>query len=272
MPIISEKKRGPLSLISDRPLIGLDFHYQSRFVPGVSDEDFLRIEAFNRDPSGQEKTLADLKSYPLATTVPLQASEETLNKSTLLDCLLKRRSSRNFAERPMSFAQLATLLCLSYGPTSPQEPILRTAPSAGARLPIELYAFVMNVEGLSPGIYHYNSRHPSLERLRELSGSQTREILQNAGYGQGTFLKNACVAIIMTAVFRRTIAKYGMRGWRFIFEDAGYIGQNIGLICAAMGLSHTPYGGGFDAEISRVLDFDQQEEGLVLSAIVGCAP
>src|SRR4030042_5494230 len=71
----------------------------------------------------------------------------------LEQALLQRRSVRNFQEGALTLKQLGQLMWAAQGITDPTGK--RTAPSAGALYPLEIYAVVGNVEGISPAIYKY---------------------------------------------------------------------------------------------------------------------
>lgn len=62
--------------------------------------------------------------------------------------------------------------------------------------------------------------------------------------------------VFITAIFERSVFKYGDRGYRFIFLEAGHVAQNMNLVCAALGLGCVNIGGFFDREIDDLLDLD----------------
>jgi len=84
----------------------------------------------------------------------LTSIEETLNK---------RRSIRDYKRGPLSLIEASQLLWAASG----KNLYGRTAPSAGATYPLEIYLVVGDVEGLEPGIYRYSFSTHSLERIKE---------------------------------------------------------------------------------------------------------
>ena len=60
----------------------------------------------------------------------------------------------------------------------------------------------------------------------------------------------------MTAMFERTVFKYGDRGYRFTFLEAGHVAQNMSLVATALGLGCVNIGGFYDREIDEFLGID----------------
>lgn len=205
------------------------------------------------------------KTYPEAEVVELPRSwpEQGVD---FLSLLQHRRSVRTFADESISLEELALLLWASQGITGQAGAhLFRTAPSAGARYPMETYLAIQRVAGLAPGLYHFEVQGFRLERLSALPPGQE---LAEACMGQG-FLAQAPVTFLWTAVFRRTMAKYGHRGMRYILLDAGHICQNLLLAAGFLGLSGCPVAAFFDDEVNSLLGVDGQEESVLYLASVG---
>ena len=71
------------------------------------------------------------------------------------------------------------------------------------------------------------------------------------------FVAEAPVNIIITAVFERTTAKYGNRGVRYVYIEAGHCCQNILLEAVALGLGAVPVGAFDDSYIQNLLDLPE---------------
>jgi len=149
---------------------------------------------------------------------------------SLEEALSKRQSTRSFADEPLTLKQLSQLLWAAQGITHGRE--FRTAPSAGALYPLEVYALVGNVEGLSPGLYRYNVRKHSLVKVK---GGNLRKSFSEAVY-QPRIIKEAPVTLIISAVYKRITGKYGERGIRYVHMEVGHAGQNVMLQATALGL------------------------------------
>ncbi len=111
--------------------------------------------------------------------------------------------------------------------------MLKTHYSAGYRHPIEVYPVVVSADGLPAGLYHYNVRRHGLELLRR--GDFSRQAREIAG-GQ-TWVKNAAVYLLMTAVFERTSFKYRDDSFlRSVFMDAGHVAQSVCIVAKSLAL------------------------------------
>ena len=206
------------------------------------------------------------KTYPEAETVPLPRNWQKPG-ADFLSILQSRRSVRSFATDAISLEDLALLLWASQGITGQAGSYLfRTAPSAGALYPMETYLVVQRVEGLAPGIYHFDVQGFRLERLSAVPPGQ---MLAAACMGQG-FVDQAPVNFVWTAIFRRTMAKYWHRGGRYILLDAGHICQNLLLAAGFLGLGGCPVAAFFDDQVNGLLGLDGQEESVLYLASVGC--
>ncbi|MDZ7759387.1 MAG: SagB/ThcOx family dehydrogenase [Desulfovermiculus sp.] len=204
------------------------------------------------------------KTYPQATTFLLPEAERP--PTDLWDVLSSRRSRRRYSDQGLSLEVLSALLWAASG-TSGQVGglVLRTAPSAGALYPIETYVQVNRVQGLDPGLYHLNIRDWCLECLQS---GQFGPQLAKACLDQ-RFMAQAAINVCWSAVLRRSMAKYGHRGMRYIFMDVGHICQNLLLAAEGFGLSTCPVGAYFDSEANELFALDGDEESLIYFASVG---
>ena len=148
--------------------------------------------------------------------------------------LENRCSRRSYDGKPLTLEELAFLLWAAQGvKTANEYRTLRTAPSGGARHPLELYVFVNSVEGLKPGLYHYLALENRLERL----GCRVNQAdqLTYALAGQ-EFAGNAPVCLVWTAVPYRSEWRYDGHGLKDVLLDAGHSCQNVYLACEELKL------------------------------------
>ncbi|MCI0512464.1 SagB/ThcOx family dehydrogenase [candidate division KSB1 bacterium] len=169
-----------------------------------------------------------------------------------------RRSIRNFSDQPISQAELGQLLWAAQGITAVGG--LRTAPSAGALYPLELYVVAGQVKGLTPGIYHYQ---PAAHELEPIIAGDSRQTVAAAARGQNC-LKISAVIVVISAVFARTTVKYGERGVRYVHLEAGHAAQNICLQAVALNLGTTVIGAFHDTEVQQVLHLSSEVAPLAL--------
>ncbi len=172
--------------------------------------------------------------------------------------LLQRRSIRSFADESLTLQELAQLLWATQGVTDTRG--FRTAPSAGATYPLELYAVVGHVDELSPGVYRYQ---PDEHRLHRTIEGDMRARLADAALGQ-RFVAEAAVMFVFTAVYERTTTRYGDRGVRYIHMEAGHAAQNLYLQATAMDLGTVVVGAFRDEQVAELLDLPENEQPLYI--------
>ncbi len=172
--------------------------------------------------------------------------------------LLSRRSIREFTTQALELWQISQLAWAAQGITGPD--LHRTAPSAGALYPLELYVAVGNVNGLAPGVYRYALRRHELDLWAK---DDKRRELFAAALSQSSILQAAAVFAI-SAFYKRTTAKYGDRGIRYVHMEAGHAAQNLLLQAAALGLGSVLVGAFNDESVRRVLMLKQIEAPLYL--------
>lgn len=165
----------------------------------------------------------------------------------LLDVLLDRHTTRDFAALPVDLADLAGFLQVVGGP-SPVRPapgraatVFKSSASAGGRHPIELYLHASRVNGLAAGWHHYDAAAHTLELM---SGQWTPAQLAAAA-GDQDWIGSAAVVVYYIAVLERIRWKYDTaRTYRMLQMDVGHLSQTAYLVATAMGL-----GVGFSAAL-----------------------
>ena len=177
-----------------------------------------------------------------------------------------RRSIRDFRNTPLTSRQLAQLLWATQGITARRRGFaFRAAPSAGARYPIDTYVIVNRVEGLEPGLYRYSVEAAALERRR--LGPLGRAIA-SACLDQD-MCEQAAVVFAWTALPARSKPRYHERAYRYIYMDAGHIGENLHLAAVALGLGCCAIGAFYDGEVNAVLGVDGDQEFAIYLSVVG---
>lgn len=173
----------------------------------------------------------------------IKLPEVIIPKKNFYDILRERRTIREFDEkREIEEHKLSFLLFAIYGVTE-KTYYLKTAPSAGARYPLEIFLSNKN------GVYHYIPEEHSLEIVME---KDIRKELVKAALYQDFIEEAPCVFIIM-ADFKRTTSRYGERGIRYVYIDAGHAAQNLLLACCALDLGACPVGAFYDEEVKKIM-------------------
>jgi SagB-type dehydrogenase family enzyme len=175
-----------------------------------------------------------------------------------------RRSRRDYGAEALSLGELSYLLYAAQG-ISESGRGLRTAPSAGALYPVEVYVVVNNVAELGAGVYHYAVREHGLESLKagDFRAAVTRAGLDQAHLGQ------AAVCFVLSAIFQRTRWKYRERTYRYVLLEAGHVGQSLYLAATAMGLGACAVGAFYDDDLNELLGLDGEGEAVLYIISVG---
>lgn len=207
----------------------------------------------------------DYKTYPRLPKVALGDSHP---RADLFEIISNRKSQREFGRSLVSKDDLAVLLKYSCGAVGfiSDGRQRRAQPSGGARFPIEVYPIIFRSgEDLKAGLYHYDIKHHQLDILWEREFSD-EDIGQLFTY---PWVKDAAIGIVMTAVFWRNQNKYGERGYRYVLQEAGHIGQNMYLVSEALGLKCCALGGTRDENLEKLIDIDGVTESVVYALAVG---
>lgn len=180
---------------------------------------------------------------------------------SLNDALALRRSGRSYIQEPMHIKQVSQLLWSAQGINN--EDNFRTAPSAGATFPLEIFVMTNNISGLDKGIYHYQPEDHALELVHQ--GDYSSELMK-AALGQ-SMIKDAALVVIFGAVPERTTARYGKRGERYVHNEIGHASQNLHLQASALGLSTVVVGAFKDDEVENVLQLNNEIRVLYLMPV-----
>lgn len=213
---------------------------------------FIRAGGRNYNPKIKKESLMKLPP------------PDTEGRVTVERAIEGRRTVRSFSSRPLSQAQLAQLLWAAQGITGPRG-YLRSAPSAGALYPLDLYAVTgdAGVPELEAGVYHYN---PSQHSISLVTGGDLRTAIAKASLSQ-MWLAEPALILVITAEYERITVKYGRRGMRYAMIEAGHIGQNIFLQAVATGLAAGIVGAFRDEEVIEVMKVPTSRQPLLVMPV-----
>ncbi len=192
--------------------------------------------------------------------------------------LLTRRTTRTFdLDRAMPLDDLDAVVrhvfgCHGYASRVDHVVcIKRTSPSGGGLHPITAYPIVTNVEGVPPGVYHYNAGEHSLALISALTTEEARDLAANFMCGQEYF-GDAHVSFVLAARFYRNHWKYRRhpRAYAGMLMDAGHLSQTLYLVAAELGLGAFVTIGINGRDIEKHLGVDGVEVGAL--AACGCGP
>ncbi|OPX23855.1 MAG: hypothetical protein B1H03_00550 [Planctomycetales bacterium 4484_113] len=189
-------------------------------------------------------TWADILSPKTKRGAKLKLPAPQLTSDVSLEAALaSRRSVRAFTAEQLTLAEIAQICWAAQGVTR-EKWGFRTAPSAGALYPLELYLL------MPEGVFHYI---PEEHVLQVMVLEDKRGELGDAALGQNAVYAGVCTFVI-TGVVARTEAKYGDRARRYVHIETGHAAQNILLQAAALGLGAVPIGAFNDERVAEVLE------------------
>ena len=169
-----------------------------------------------------------------------------------------RRSRRHFLPKPLTLEQIGQLAWAAQGQDSGSR--YRTTPSAGATYPLELFVIT------DKGMFCYLHEKHSLEKLTD---RDLRAPLTSAAWEQ-EFVRAAPLTLVFAAQFTRTTGRYGKRGVRYVYMEAGHAAQNVHLQAETLGLGSVAVGAFDNAAVSTVLSLPDNLEPLYMVVVGYC--
>lgn len=198
----------------------------------------------------EETSMKDIIQLP----APMYESSTSIEEA-----LLNRRSVRDYKTESLSLSEVSQILWSAQGITDTAEG-LKTAPSAGALYPLEIYLVAANVKDLNAGIYKYSPQDHTLQKISE---GDKRDEISNASLKQES-ITSASAIVVIIAIYGRTSVKYGKRTERYVNMEVGHVGQNIYLQAVSLGLGTVMVGAFSDDALKRVLNLPDDEHPLAL--------
>ncbi len=176
-----------------------------------------------------------------------------------------RRTRRQFSSEPLTLKEWSQILWAAQGITSNGAIKKRTAPSAGALYPLDIY-LILGKNALSPpgvGIFHYLPKQHSLRRLSDKD--IIKKVVEASLYQN--WMADAPGMIIITAEYKRITSKYGDRGIRYAYIEAGHVAQNCFLQAESLQLNVGIVGAFDDKAITLILPVKETHEPILILPI-----
>jgi SagB-type dehydrogenase family enzyme len=226
-----------------------------------------KIKALPTTPAPpQFKTVRDVDTTRLPSC--------QIDKDAFFETLYARRTHRSFARGKVSLENVSKLLQTTWGVQGYIQTNVfgrlpyKTSPSGGARHPGEVYLMALGVDGLERGMYHYQARDNCLARLP----AKVSPRMASAYCADQPWFAGAAALFIMTAVFARTMWKYGRaRAYRVVLLETGHLCQTFCLTATRLGLAPFSTAALKDSLIERDLGIDGISESVLYVAGVGLA-
>ena len=203
----------------------------------------------------------DVKPFPFkvytdAPAVELPRTIDPIDVDTLQAIVAEGEAATDF-----TLERLTALLYLGAGVTKKKtygpgvEVLFRAAASTGALYQTEVYVAAGEVQGLTPGLYHFGPGDFMLRRLRD---QDVRGVLANAAADGG--IARRAATLILSAIYWRNTWKYQARGFRHLFWDSGTMLANVLAVGGAMRAAPTLYAGFVDDAVNHVIGVDGSRE------------
>lgn len=222
-----------------------------------------------------ERSSQPFKCYPSCEIIDLSTYEEFKPEYNFFEILTKRRTIRDYdKDYKISLNEIALLLFNSYGVTHKIKLLqdikghigLRNVPSGGALYPLEIYIVVFNAH-IPSGLYHYRSDKNFLEKIKE--GNYVDDLLKIIQVEPYVNMKSSSMLIITTGIIERVLIKYGERGYRFLMQESGFVGQTISLLAESINLGSCMLGGYNDDKVNSFLGVDGVFETINNIIVIG---
>jgi SagB-type dehydrogenase family enzyme len=253
----------------DWPLEARFYHFSTKrdhSVAPASDEREIVRRLLRRRPMPPR-----VKTYRGRPVVSLPGAR-THASGKFPDVLLRRRTRRRFGAASVALADIATLLHLTWRFTSSLtwpglgSVPLRTSPSGGARLPIDVYVAAARVDGIPSHLFYYRAdRHHLVDLGGRVDGDEMARFC-----GHQKWAANAAALFLMTATIPRMTWRYrSSRAYRVMLLEAGHLCQTFCLAAAWLGLGSFSTAAVDDEYVERQLGIDGFRDTVVYAAGVG---
>ena len=231
--------------------------------------------------SGRSERMEKGDPVPSAVKLPTSSEERIAlpepellpdRQVNFLELVELRTTQRQFAEDPLTLQDLSYLLWCSQGVKTGLSDggSMRNVPSAGARHPFETYLYLQRVEGLEPGFYQFLAFEHALSPCRELSDAEGAGKRFLSAFRTKAVAETSAAIFVWAAEADRMLYRFGTRGIRYLYLDAGHVCQNLYLAAETLRLGACALGAFDDATLNEALHLDGEDgEFAVYAAAVG---
>lgn len=215
-------------------------------------------EVLGAPPVEAARRVGDAQRLPLPRSVP-----------TDFDRLLARRATcRNFDPgRPLPMALFAQMLQRVFAAQAEVRVsddlvfLKKNVPSGGGLHPMECYLIVQHVEGVAPGLYHYQAGEHALEPL-PAPDRPIRDFIMDM-VAQQHWFADAHVLVVLSPRFDRTFWKYRhhAKGYRVVALEGGHLSQTLYLAATDAGLGAFITGAINEVQLEQAFGLDPIHQG-----------
>lgn len=208
------------------------------------------------------------KDYGFATPILLEPpSEDKLGAPASV--MLSTGSPRAAEDGQLTIEDIGLILYHSYGITGTKRHgdavfRLRSAPSAGAVYPVELYVLNQEIKDLPAGLYHYNPERFTLLRLRsgDCRGQLASHLARNSD-------DPAKIYLLVTVMFWRPAEKFGDPSYRYSLLDTGHVISNFIAVLDGLGYGARIAGAFHDEATNSLIHVSDDLESMMAVVEIG---
>lgn len=186
----------------------------------------------------------------------------------VLELIELRSSRRRYTNESLDTKELSYLLWCTQGIKSVCENgrTLRNVPSAASLHPLISLLFVRNVKGIFPGLYEFLPFDHALKSVAFEKGMEENVFY---AFDEQEMVRQSAVLFLWVADILRGIRAYGRKVYRYIYLDAGHVGQNLYLTAQALKLGVCTVTSYEEERLHKALSLDGKEKKVVYTACVG---
>ena len=251
--------------------IAFDFLESSKSHSYGQEEFNARINYLNSSEEFHTAIEENTSELGYTKNYPLNFDSQTAFARQLREIQEKRESKRKFDPTGLTFKNLSSLLNSSYFIHKNNQGEKKVnLPSGGGIYPLDLFVLNINTNGIPAGIYFYNYRDCHLQTIKEFEISELETILKKAfGFRSDIDFLSASAVLLIGSMCNKTTYKYGDRGLRFVFLEAGTLLQSIYLTSSALGIAACANGGYLDDYLCNLVNYRLSSHSILSTIVIG---
>ena len=212
-------------------------------------------------------------------------TEENAPRMTLYNAISERKSRRSYAQQTLSLQTLSFLLWATQGvrevvpgyfryiKDGSGKNYLRTVATGGCVNAYDTYLAILNVEGISKGIWRYLPLEHALVMEREIHDlpNQMSMIFTNGSQNQ-SYTSLGGVVFFWCCTPYRGEWRYKETAHRLMLIDVGHISEQLYLAAEALCCSCCAIGAFQQKETDQLLGLDGEDQFTVPCSAIGVKP
>ncbi|HWF12471.1 MAG TPA: SagB/ThcOx family dehydrogenase [Candidatus Acidoferrales bacterium] len=128
---------------------------------------------------------------------------------------------------------------------------------------VTLFLYIHRVSECEPGVYRWDGNSRRLQQLHRGNVERVAAFLSL----EQALAGNSCFTVSMVADLAKAAQTFGNRGYRYVYFEAGAIGQRLYLGAEALGWNATGIGAFYDDDVHRYLGFLEETDGSVSNSV-----